>query len=110
MCRCVQLPSLSCVRLRCVALCCAPLLDTAFRLIRRTELCAAVLVFRCVPVHTAMHFVKLNFAILNSVRFPQVRFAKLYARCVALCCVLPLHYVQLCSVALLLLALLQVTL
>jgi hypothetical protein len=68
-------------------------------------------VFRCAVLHcAAMYFVKLNYAVLNFLRYTQLRFATLYARCVALCCVPPLHYVQLCSDALLLFALLHVTL
>ena len=68
-------------------------------------------VFRLTALHcAAMYLVKLKYAVLNCLRYLQLRFATLYSRCVALCCVPPLHYVQLCSVALLLLALLQVTL
>ena len=57
-----------------------------------------------------MYFVKLNYVVLNSLRFPQLRFAMLYASCVALYCVPPLHCVQLCSDVLLLIALRYVTL
>ena len=40
-----------------------------------------------------MYFVKLNYAVLNSLNYHQLRFATLYARCVALCCVPPARYV-----------------